>query len=110
MDLIFANSNLLDRVLAFLPIKDLLRFMTTSKHFTAQIQKYLRFLLESQGLIRGNTLIPPHILFRGYYARETYFWSFDDNIKPFKRKHTLGLDVAEIRVGLTFSALLTHSQ
>lgn len=48
-------------------------------------------------------------MIRTIFGRETYHWSFDDSVKPFKRRHILGLAVKSFKVGLTFTGLLTLS-
>jgi len=66
-----------------------------------------RLILESNQLLHGNPTTPYNVIYRSIYNRETYFWSFDENVKPFKRRHSLGIDIKEFKGGLTFSAILS---
>lgn len=71
------------------------------------IQKILKFILKNLGLDNGNTTTPSNIICRTIFGRETYYWAFDESVKPFKRRHTLGLPVKSFQVGLTFTGILT---
>ena len=57
------------------------------------VQLALKALLANIGFNNPNTTLPYNIIFRTIFGRETYFWSFDDSIKLFKRRHILGMPV-----------------
>jgi hypothetical protein len=42
-----------------------------------------------------HTTTPQNIIFKTIYGRESYFWAFDESVKPFKRKHILGMPVKQ---------------
>lgn len=67
----------------------------------------LKALLASIGFNNPNTTTPYNIIFRTIFGRETYFWSFDESVKPFKRRHILGMPVKSIEIGLTYTGILT---
>ena len=60
------------------------------------VQLALKALLASIGFNSPNTTTPYNIIFRTIFGRETYFWSFDESVKPFKRRHILGMPVKSI--------------
>ncbi|CAD8179358.1 unnamed protein product [Paramecium octaurelia] len=91
----------------FLSIKDLLNVQSVSKQMKDNVLLALKALLASIGFNNPNTTTPYNIIFRTIFGRETYFWSFDESVKPFKRRHILGMPVKSIQVGLTYTGILT---
>ncbi|CAD8115981.1 unnamed protein product [Paramecium primaurelia] len=91
----------------FLTIKDILNLQTVSKQMKENVQLTLKALLASIGFNNPNTTTPYNIIFRTIFGRETYFWSFDESVKPFKRRHILGMPVKSIQIGLTYTGILT---
>ncbi|CAD8191464.1 unnamed protein product [Paramecium pentaurelia] len=92
----------------FLTIKDILNLQTVSKQMKENVQLTLKALLASIGFNNPNTTTPYNIIFRTIFGRETYFWSFDESIKPFKRRHILGIPVKSMQIGLTYTGILTN--
>ncbi|CAK84555.1 unnamed protein product (macronuclear) [Paramecium tetraurelia] len=91
----------------YLSIKDLLNLQSVSMQMKDNVQLALKALLASIGFNNPNTTTPYNIIFRTIFGRETYFWSFDESVKPFKRRHILGMPVKSIQIGLTYTGILT---
>ncbi|CAK84080.1 unnamed protein product (macronuclear) [Paramecium tetraurelia] len=85
----------------------MLNLQLVSKQIKENVQLTLKSLLASIGFNNPNTTTPQNIIFRTLYGRDTYFWSFDQSVKPFKRRHILEMPVKSMQIGLTYTGILT---
>lgn len=102
------NFDIFQTISQFLSTKELLTLQQVSSTLKRNVNLALKLLLLKKGLPCHDD-IPYNILYRTIMARETLFWSFDEQVKPFKRKHTVDIPSKQIKMGLKFSGILTHT-
>lgn len=71
------NLDIFWRITEYLTTKELLGLQLLSQKIRKNVNEKLKLILLRNGLL--NQLdIPPNILYRSYYGRESYFWQFDE--------------------------------